>query len=111
MTGKKHQCDSARCHTVNHKCLARETICHNCKKKGHFGKVCRSEHRKQQKIREITESDDTEETDTDKFKKIITELKHVTDQKKSQYQDSKKRRNRTRIYCGNRITGYTIYTG
>ena len=43
--------------------------------------MCRSEHRKQQKVKEITEPDDSEKSDTDKSISSKTVMKHITDQK------------------------------
>ena len=47
-------------------------------KKGRFAKACKIEHQKRQEIKEIIEPEDTEEKDTDKLIKMITELKHVS---------------------------------
>ena len=67
---------------LSHECPARESICHKCKKKSHFAKVCRSEHGKQQKIKEITGPDNTKISDTDKSINILIEIKHVKPTKK-----------------------------
>ena len=64
----------------NPKCPSPESIRRNCKKV-HIPEFCRSEHRKQQKIEEITELDETEEIDPDKCVKIIFKIKYVTDPK------------------------------
>ena len=42
------RCCNAPNWNPNHKCPPRDSICHNCKKKGHFKKVCRSYNWKQQ---------------------------------------------------------------
>ena len=61
----------------SHKCPARESICVNCKKERRIAKACTSELRKQQ-IKEMTEPEGTEESDTDRSINIITEMKQVT---------------------------------
>ena len=48
-------------------------------KKGHFAKICRSKHSKQQEFKGIAEPDDTEPSHTDKSIKILTEIKHIAD--------------------------------
>ena len=73
-------CDAANWNP-GHKCTARESICHKCNKKRHFAKACKFEHRNRQEIDEITEPEETEESDTDRSKNIITEIKRVTDQR------------------------------
>ena len=50
-------------------------------KKGHFLKNCRSEHRKQQEIEEITEPDENQQSDTDRSKNITTKIKHASDRR------------------------------
>ena len=47
-------------------CRARESVCHNCKKKRFFAKACRPEYQKRQKITEIVEPEVTKESDIDK---------------------------------------------
>ena len=79
-------------------------------KTGHFAKVCRTEHQNQQENKELTESEDTEESDTDKSINIITEKKPRNRAKKSHYHYSKNWRNR-RIYCEFQITEYNKSTG
>ena len=66
----------------NHKSLARESICQNCTKKGHFAKACKSKYRKRPEIKEIAEPEYTEESKVDKLTNIATKIKHVTDRKK-----------------------------
>ena len=73
-------------------------------------KVCRSEHRKQQEIKEMTEPDATEESDTDKSIKKITKIKHVTD-RNNHITKTVKIDGRKRIYYVHWITGYNNFTG
>ena len=63
----------------NHKWPARESIWHNWKKKENFEKPCLLEHRKQEETIDITEPEETEESDTEKSMTIITEMEHVID--------------------------------
>ena len=66
---------------LNHKCQARDVICQNCKREGHFAKACRLEQRKRKKIKEMTEATETEESNTDKSKNTITKIRHITDRR------------------------------
>ena len=50
-------------------------------KKGHFAKICRFEHRRQQETKEITEPKETEECNTNKLINVITDIKLVTDRR------------------------------
>ena len=64
----------------NHKCLARESLRHDCKI-GYFGKVCRWELWKQQEIKDSAEPDETENRDIDKSIKTLAKIKHENDRK------------------------------
>ena len=66
----------------NHKCPGRDVICHKCQKKGHFAKACRFEKQKRQEFKKTTETVETEESDTDKSIKIVTEVKLLTERGK-----------------------------
>ena len=54
------------------------TIYHNCKKKGHFAKICKSAYPKRSEVKEIAEQEETEQSDTDKSINLLTETKHLT---------------------------------
>ena len=56
-------------------------ICHKSKKKGHFAKACRFEQKRRQEIKELTDTVETEESDTDRSINIITEKKQLTDRR------------------------------
>ena len=72
----------------NHRCPARESTCHNCKKKGCFAKASRLEHGKQQEIKVNTEPGKTEGSHTDKSNKITTEMTYRPE--KSNHPEKKK---------------------
>ena len=63
-------------------CPARDAKCHNCEKKCRLAKKCRFEQRKRQEIKEQTETAQTEESDTNKSKNLISEIKHSTERTK-----------------------------
>ena len=65
----------------SHKCTDRDVIYHNCKKKGHFAKVCRPEQRKRKEINELTEAAETQESSTGRSKFILTGINHLNDRR------------------------------
>ena len=73
-------------------------------------KTCKSGYRKRQKIEEIAERQETEESDTDKSIDKIFEKKHVAD-RKSDNNIKRNWQNRKRILRGHGITGHTNITG
>ena len=79
---KERNCRYCNAPNETPKCPARESVCHDCEKKRHFAKVCRSERGKEQENEKFTRPAETEESDTDNLINILTEKKHVPDRKK-----------------------------
>ncbi|RVE73710.1 hypothetical protein OJAV_G00033850 [Oryzias javanicus] len=75
------RCGDSKGHSMQ-QCPAREAVCNQCRKKGHYARVCRSKKRKDMKIAMVTE--DSEEdgaaflgsmSDKDTLSPWITEVK------------------------------------
>ena len=75
-----------------------------------FAKVSRFEHQKQQEIDKITRPETTEDSYTDKLMKTVTQIKHVTDRKKSYHHVKKKKQKETKVFRY-RMTSYNNTTG